>query len=141
MTKVLRKIGKSLRLGGNVLIIQPEEDNPIVEVEIDGHVAFKEATNEQNFRRYLRATKTAVQKTVGERIFEIKCEVIIPEGDSYHINEYETVNKWVEDRSSFCEDFEALNAMAEKMQNLVGSHPHQVSEYWREHKILLTKIG
>ena len=141
MTEVLRKVGKSLRTDGTVLIIQPSQENPIVEVKVDGHVEFREVTNEQNFRRYLRATAEAIQKTVGERYFGIVCEATIPEGDSYHCNEYDTLDEWVEDRISFCEDIEAFSAMAESIRNLVGGRAHRVSEYWREYKALLRKLG
>ena len=141
MTEVLRKVGKSLRTDGSVLIIQPSPVNPIVEVMVDGFVEFREVTNEQNFRRYLRATADAIQKTVGERYFEIVCEATIPEVDSYHCKEYDTLDEWVEDRISFCEDIEAFSAMSERIRNLVGGRAHRVSEYWREYKVLLRKLG
>ena len=141
MTEVLQKVGKSLRTNGTVLIIQPSQENPIVEVMVDGFVEFREVTNEQNFRRYLRATAEAIQKTVGERYFGIVCEATIPEGDSYHCNEYDTLDEWVEDRISFCEDIEAFSAMSERIRNLVGGRSHRISEYWREYKVLLRKPG
>ncbi len=139
MTEVLQKIGKSLRTDGAILIIQPSQEDPIVEVVMDGVVEFREVTNEQNFRGYLRATTEAIQKTVGERDFEIVCEAIIPEGNSFHCNEYDTLDEWVEDRITFCEDIGAFNAMSQRIRNLVGEHPHRVLEYWKQYKALLRK--
>ena len=48
MTEVLRKVSRSLRADGLLLIIQPSLEDPIVEVEIDGKVEFREVTNEHH---------------------------------------------------------------------------------------------
>jgi hypothetical protein len=139
MTEVLRKVAEALRPDGIVLIIQPSKENPIVEVIIDGKVEFREVTDEQNFRGYLKATERAIQRSVGENVFEVECEASLPAGDNYNCNEYDSLNDWVEDRSSFCEDVEVFNAMAARIQSLVGGRRHNVLEYWREYKILLRK--
>jgi hypothetical protein len=128
-----------LREEGNVLIIQPAIENPIVEVEIDGKVVFREVTNEPNFRFYLQATVDAIHQTVKEGIFDVICEATIPEGNSYHCNEYGSVKEWEEDRLTYCEDIEAIAAMSEKIQALVRSQKHKISEYWKEYKVLLRK--
>jgi hypothetical protein len=139
LKKVLRKVGKSLREEGNVLIFQPAIENPIVEVEIGGEVVFREVTNELNFRFYLRATEEAIYQTVEEGIFDVVSEATIPEGNSYHCNEYGSVKEWEEDRLTYCEDIEVFTAMSEKIQALVRSQNHKVLEYWKEYKVLLRK--
>lgn len=139
MKEVLRKVGKSLRNEGKVLIIQPAIENPIVEAEIDGRVVFREVTNEQNFRFYLRATVTAIHQTVEEGTFDIVSEATTPDGNSYLCNEYGSVEEWEEDRLTYCEDIEAFTAMSEKIQALVHGHNHRVLEYWKEYKVLLRK--
>jgi len=139
LKEVLRKVGKSLREEGNVLIIQPAIENPIVEVEVDGKVVFREVTNEQNFRFYLRATEEAIHQTVEEGIFSVGGEAIMPAGNSYHCKEFGSVKEWEEDRLTYCEDIEAFTAMTEKIRARVGSQNHKVFEYWKEYKVLLRK--
>ena len=141
MTEVLRKVERSLRTNGAVLIIQPAQENPIVAVEIDGKVEFREMTNEQNFRRYLHAGVEAIHRSVGEGLFEIVAETIIPKGNSYHCNKYDSREEWEEDCLSFCEDFETFSAMSGRIQKLVGGRKHRVLEYWKEYKVLLRNPG
>lgn len=130
-----------MRTDGNLLIIQPAQNNPIVQVEVDGELVFKEETNEKNFRGYLSATMKAIQKSVEEKRFEIVSEAIIPSGKAFHCNEYDSINDWVEDRIAFCEDVSAFNAMAERIQDIIRGREHKVFEFWREYKVLLRKPG
>ena len=139
MKEVLRKVGKSLRDEGFVLIIQPAIEDPVVEVELEGKVVFREVTNEQNFRSYLRATIEAIHQTVDEGVLKMVCEATMPEGNSYHCNEYGSVNEWEEDRLTFCEDIETFTIMSEKIRALVRSQNHRVLEYKKEYKVLLQK--
>ena len=141
MTQVLRKVGNSLRAGGAVLVIQPSQEDPVVEVEIDAKVEFREVTDEQNFRGYLRAAGEAFRNSVGERLFDIEWEATTPEGESYHCKEYDSLDEWVEDRLPFCEDFEAFTSMSERIQRLVNGRKHRIFEYWREYILLLRKLG
>ena len=141
VTAVLRKVGRSLSANGAVLIIQPAQEDPIVTVEIEGKVEFREVTNEQNFRRYLHAGVEAIHRSVDEGLFAIKYEAVIPIGNSYHVKQYDSRDEWEADRLSFCEDFEAFSAMSGRIQKLVGGRKHKVFEYWKEYKVLLRKPG
>lgn len=141
MTEVLQKVGRSLRVNGAVLIIQPAQEHPIVAVEIDGKVEFREVTNEQIFRSYLQAGVEAIHRSVGEGLFEIEAEAIIPKGNSYHVNQYDSRDEWEEDRLSFCKDLETFSAMSGRIRKLVGGRKHRVLEYWKEYKVLLRKPG
>ena len=134
---MLRKVGKSLRDEGTVLIFQPAIENRIVEVEVNGKVVFRQETIEQNFRDYLHATVEAIHQTVNEGIFEFVHETVIPNGNSYDIKEYESLDKWEEDRLAYCEDLEELSKMSEEMQELVQSRKHKILEYRKEYKVLL----
>jgi hypothetical protein len=124
-----------------VLVIQPAINDPIVKVEIDGQVVFSEETDEKNFRRYLHATEKAIHQSVRDGLFEIDKNIIIPKGDSYHCNEYQSRKEWEEDRLTFCEDWEALTTISEKIKKIVKGRTHKVLEYWKEHQVLLRKIG
>ncbi|MFC1997792.1 hypothetical protein ACFLXI_09370 [Chloroflexota bacterium] len=141
LSEVLRKVGNSLRKDGKVLIIQPALENPTVEVEMDGRVEFREVTNEQNFRRYLRATVEAIHQSVGEGLFAIAYEDTYPEGNNYHCKEYESLRECEVDRLSFCEDLETFKSMSDRIQKIVKGRKHRVFEYWKEYNVILRKKG
>lgn len=137
LSAVLRKVRNSLRRDGTLLIFQPSQDNPVIAVEINGKVVFQEETNEQNFRGYLGATAQAIRQSVEKGRFEIVRETIVPEGDSYLCDEFESLDEWEEARLSFCEDLEMFTEMSERIRKIVEGRIHSVSEYWRQHQIIL----
>ena len=138
LSAVLRKVGNSLRRDGFLLIIQPTQENPVIEVSINHKVVFREETNERNFRRYLSATAEAIRQSVEGGLLEVVRETTIPEGDSYLCNQYDSLDEWKEDRLSFCEDLEMFTDMSERIRKIVKGRKHQVSEYWREYQVILS---
>jgi len=123
------------------LIIQPSIENPVVEVEINGEIVFREETNEEVFRGYLRATKAAIDHSIKGGLFKKAKEAIVPGETTYHCDEYDALSDWVEDSRRFCEDVEELNAITERIKVLVRDQKHKVREYWREYNLLLRKVS
>jgi hypothetical protein len=121
------------------LIFEPIQENPIIEVQINGNVEFTEETDEQNFRRYLRANVEAIHQSVRDGFFEIIKETTIPGENNYLCNEYNSLNEWKEDRLSFCEDLESFTAMSARIRRIVEGRAHRVIEYWREYQVILRK--
>jgi len=141
LTEVLRKVRNVLKPKGSVLIIQPSIENPIVEVEFNGEIVFREETNEKVFRSYLRATKEAIDRSIQEGLFEKVNEVIIPGETTCHCDRYDSIYDWFEDSRRYCEDIEELDAITERIKLLVLDQKHKVREYWREYNLLLQKAS
>ena len=139
LSGVLQKIWGSLRNQGKVLIFEPARENPIIEVHINGNIAYRVETNEPNFRSYLHANVEAIHRSVDEGIFEIQSEKIVPERNSYLSNEYASLSEWQADRLSFCEDIETFTELSERIRKVIGSRGHRVIEFWREYQVILRK--
>jgi hypothetical protein len=108
-------------------------------MEIGSSIDLEEEFEEPNFLRYLKATDIAICDALSEGLFAVENEATTPDEGFYHRNEYDSVDEWAEDHAPFCEDREAFAALVAKMRNLASGKEHRVSEYWKEHKILLRK--
>ena len=122
-----------------MLVFEPTPENPIVEIEIDKEIVFREETDEQNFKGYLHANVKAIHRSVRDGYFEILKDIKIPEGDNYLCEEYESQHEWEEHRLTFCEDLDSFTAMSERMRKLVNGREHRVLEYWRQYQVILQK--
>jgi hypothetical protein len=131
---VLRRVHESLRIDGLLLVMQPAPANATIQMEIENSSGFKEEFKEPNFLRYLKATDVAIRSVLGERLFAVENEATTPQR-----NEYASIDEWVEDRTSFCEDQEAFAALQAEMRSLASGREHRVFEYWKEYEILLHK--
>lgn len=138
LTDVLRRVHKSLRTDGLLLIVQPAPVNAIIQMEIEGSIEIEEL-EEPNFLRYLEATDFSIRNVLAERLFVVEDEATTPDKGLYHCNEYDSLDEWVKDRTAFCEDRETFDALSTKMQSLASGREHRIFEYWREHEILLRK--
>lgn len=139
LTGVLRKVRKALRDNGILLIKQPAQENSLIEVEMDGKVKLSEELYEPNFQIILNATRLSISNVVEEGLFRIEFEATTPRDGSFHCNEYDSVQEWIEDHISFCEDLATFNAMSERIQRIVDGKTHHIFEYWREYSVLLRK--
>ena len=139
LTDVLRKVHKSLRTDGSLLIIQPAPVNAIIELAIKGNVEFSEELKEPNFDKYLEATRISIHNVLTEQLFVIEHEATTPDEGLYHCNEYNSLDEWIEAHRPSCEDLEAFDEMSAKIRNLARGRDHRISKYWREYKILLRK--
>ena len=137
---VLKKIHETLRDHGVVLILQPAMGNAIVELIVDGVVKLNEELQEPNFKRFLRATKSAIEVAVAEELFAVEGEVIVPADENYSlVDEYESIDKWFFDHEPFCEDWGEMKQLADKLHTVTNGKPHLVRCYWRENRMLLRK--
>lgn len=139
LTNVLRKVHKSLRTSGSLLIVQPAPVNAIIELEIAGNIEFSETLQEPNFNKYLEFTKVSIHIVLIEQLFVIKQETITPDEGLYHCRGYQSLDEWIEDHKPFCEDLEIFDEISAKIKQLAKGREHRILEYWREHKILLCK--
>ena len=138
LTDVLRKVHKSLRKGGSLLIIQPAPMDTIIELEIAGNIKLSEAFHEPNFRKILGFTNEAIHNALTEQLFVIEQEAITPD-EGFHHKEYRSLDEWIADYEPLCEDLEELNKLSEKIRKLTKGKRHRILEYWRESEILLFK--
>jgi hypothetical protein len=132
-------VNKSLRDNSILLILQPAQENSIVQVETDIGIEFSEELIEPNFQRYLNATREAIFNVVMKGLFEIECEATTPEEGTYHCNEYDSIDEWKEDEQIFSADLAELNAMHDRIQKLIDGRKHRILIFWREYKVLLRK--
>ena len=139
LTSVLKKVHRALRAGGGVLIIQPAPLASIVAVEVAGVAEFCEEFEGPNFRRYLVANGEAIRRAVDEGFFAIDTEGTTPGEGLYHCRSYDSVDEWIADHQSFCEDVEEVEAMSDRIHDVVGPRTHRVLEYYREYRALLRK--
>jgi hypothetical protein len=140
LSEVLHKVNRSLRDNGNLLILQPTQENSILQVEIDHLIEFREEMLEPNFQEYLSATMEAIHNVIADGLFEIESESKAPEAESYLCTEYDSVNEWREDRQPFCEDLDEFNEMYERIQTLIDGQKHRIMEFLRDYKVLLRKL-
>lgn len=139
LTGVLRKVHKSLRTDGSLLIIQPAPVNTIIELKIEGNVEFSEELKEPKFHKYLEATRVSIHNVLAEQLFVIEHKTTTPDEGFYHCDEYDSLDEWIKDRKPFCEDLEAFDEMSVRIRNLASGRDHRILEYWREYKVLLRK--
>lgn len=139
LIKVLEKVHKSLRPDGFVLITQPADSTSIVQLEIDARVDLREEFPEPNFLMYLRATQTAMDRVVQDHLFKVVAEVILPAGDNYLCDEYDSISAWRSDYEPSCEDLDVFNELATRMQVVAGDRKHIVKQLSKERQILLDK--
>ena len=138
MTEVLRKVHKSLRSSGYLLITQPAPVDAVIELEIDGKIVQSEAFHEVKFREYLECTGNALQGTLAERLFVVELEEITPK-EGFHSSEYRSVDEWVADYTDLCDDLEELNELAAKLREAARGRDHRIIDKWRESWLLLRK--
>ena len=134
LENVLRKVGKSLRPNGTLLLIQPARENSIIKIEVDGKVKFSEESDEPNFLKYLDATTQSISTVTHGGVYRLESEETTPMCD-----EYDTVNKWIKKYKIFCEDLEWFEIFSEKIRDLVKGYEHKIFVHWKERKILLRK--
>jgi len=139
LASVLIKVHRALRPSGGVLIIQPAPLASKVAVEVAGAVEFCQEFEGPNFRRYLTATGEAIRRVVDQGFFAIDTEGTTPEEGLYHRRSYDSVDAWIADHQSFCEDVEEVEAMSARIHDAVGPRTHRVLEYYREYRALLLK--
>ena len=139
LTNVLRKVHESLRADGFLLIIQPAPVNTIVQLEVEGDIELVEELEESNFHKYLEATRVSICNVLVEQLFVAENEATTPDEGSYHCDEYNSLDEWIEHHKPFCEDLEAFDAMSVRIRDLASGMEHRILEYWREYKILLRK--
>ena len=139
LVNVLKKIHRALRPGGGVLIIPPAAQASIVAVEIAGSVEFCKEFKGPNFRRYLTANGEAIRRAVDEGLFAIDTEGTTPGEGLYHCRSYGSVDEWIADHQSFCEDVQEVETMSARIHDMVGPRTHRVLEYYREYRALLRK--
>ena len=139
LTDVLRKVHKSLRTDGSLLIIQPAPVNMIIELEVEGSVEFCEELEEPNFDEYLEATKVSIHNVLAEQLFVIEHEATTPDEGLYHCNEYDSLDEWIEDHRPSCVDLEAFDEMSARIRDLASGRDHRILKYWREYTVLLRK--
>ena len=139
LTSVLRRVHRSLRTNGSLLIVQPARENTIVQLVVGGNVEFCEELEEPNFDKYLEATGLSIRSVLAERLFVLEAEATTPDEDLYHCRDYDSLDDWVEDHRPFCEDLEAFDGVSARIRNLVRGREHRIRKLWREDKILLCK--
>lgn len=139
LTGVLEKVHKSLRPDGFLLITQPADSTSIVQLEIDGRIELREEFLEPNFAEYLRATQSAMDRVVQDHLFKVVAEVILPAGDNYLCDEYDSIAAWRSDYEPSCEDLDIFNRLAKRMQTVAGHREHIVKHLSKERHILLDK--
>ena len=139
LTDVLRKVHKSLKTNGHLLIIQPAAVNAIIQLEIAGNVEFSEELQEPNFNKHLEFTRDSIRNVLAEQLFVIDQEAITPDEGFYHCREYQSLDEWVEDHRPFCRDLEEFDQISARIKNLVRGREHRILEYWRGYKIRLQK--
>ena len=127
---------KSIRDNAILLILQPAQENSIVQDATDIGIKFSEELVEPYFQNYLSATREAIQNAVMEGLFEIESEAKTPEEGSYHCDEYSSISEWKEDLQPFCEDLQELNTMSERIQKIIDGRNHRISISWKQYIVL-----
>jgi len=136
----LRRVHKSLRANGWMLVFQPAQAEATIVLEIGGSIEFCEEFRTPNFHQYLEATITAIDNVLSERLFTIEDEATTPE-KGYHWKDFGSVDEWVGNFEKACVDLDALYAMAAKMRNVARGRKHRVYDGQKEYKVLLRKFN
>jgi hypothetical protein len=141
LTNVLRKLHRSLRSGGAVLVVQPTRLPATVQLQIDGRVVCSEVMKEPNFGRYLAATHLAIQDSLQRHLFVLEDEAVTPAGPGVWCDRFASINDWLQAYQDYCEDKDELTRVLRSCRAAAASHSHTVLVYRREYRLRLRKRG
>ena len=113
LSKVLKRVHRSLKKGGLLYTSQPSDQKTLIEVSHQGEVAFSDPLEESYFRYFLDVTRQVLLDGVDQGLFTVEAEAT---HSSY--TEFPSVAVWNCDRTASADDAAELNAMAERLERI-----------------------
>jgi hypothetical protein len=110
LSKVLKRVHRSLKAGGLLYSSQPGEQKTLIEGSCHGEVVFTERLAESYFRYFLDVTRQTLFAGVEQGLFTVEAEST----RSTYV-EFPSVEAWICDRAPTADDAVELNAVAERI--------------------------
>jgi len=135
LSKVLKRVHRSLKEGGLLYSSQPGDRKTLIEVLHKGEVAFSEPLEESYFRYFLDVTRQTLIDGVEQELFAVEAEAT-----HSSFTEFPSVAAWNSDRTAQADDAIELNLMAERLERLFPDGIDALRQHREDWYLLLKKI-
>lgn len=136
----MKQIHGSLRLDGQLLIVQPARGNQFVELVVDDEILAADTFDEPVFDCYLESTLRALDNVCKAGLFKKINDEVLPGSDMYFTSEYDSVDDYESDQIDFCEDKDNFLQLTARLREADATQSASVRLLVREQQILLSAI-